>query len=43
MKQKDGHFSMLLGTLSASLLWSLLTGKGTIKDGEGIITAGQDF
>ena len=43
---------MLLGTLSASLLGNLLTGKetiltsqgrGTIRAGEGTIRAGQDF
>ena len=43
---------MLLGTLGASLLGNLLTGKeatavserrGTIRAGEGTIRAGQDF
>ena len=41
---------MLLGTLGASLLRSLWTGKGTIRAdegtlraGEGTIRAGQDF
>ena len=34
---------MLLGTLGASLLGSLQTGKGTIRAGEGTIRAGQDF
>ena len=36
---------MLLGTLSASLLGSLLTGKGTIatSQGRGIIRAGEGF
>ena len=32
---------MLLGTLGASLLGSLLTGKGTIRAGEGTIGAGK--
>ena len=32
---------MLLGTLGASLLGNLLTGKGTITMGEGRIKAGQ--
>ena len=32
---------MLLGTLGASLLGSLLTGKGTIRAGEGTIRAGK--
>ena len=30
-EQKRGFFEMLLGTLSASLLRNLLTGKGTIR------------
>ena len=34
---------MLLGTLVASLLGNLLTGKDTIRAGEGTIRAGQDF
>ena len=34
---------MLLGTLGASLLGNLLTGKGTIRAGKGTITGGQDF
>ena len=32
-EQKGGFISMLLGTLSASLLGDLLTGKGTIATG----------
>ena len=35
-EQKGGLLSLLLGTLGASLLGNLLTGKGTIR-------AGQDF
>ena len=34
---------MLLGTLDASLLGNLLTGKGTTTVGEDTIRAGQDF
>ena len=34
---------MLLGTLGASLIENLLTGKGTIRTGEGVIRAGQHF
>ena len=34
---------MLLGTLGASLLGNLLTGKGTIRAGEDTIRASQDF
>ena len=34
---------MLLGTLGASLLGNLLTGKGVMKAREGTIGAGQDF
>ena len=32
-KQKGGFLSMLLGTLGASLLGSLLTGKGIVRAG----------
>ena len=32
---------MLFGTLGASLLGNLLTGKGTIRASEGMIKAGQ--
>ena len=42
-EQKDGFPSMLLGTLGASLLGNLLTGKGTIRAGEGKVRVGQDF
>ena len=42
-EQKDGFIGMLLGTLGASLLGNLLTGKGTIRAGECLIRAGQDF
>ena len=36
---------MLLGTLAASLLGSMLTGKGVIRAGEGVMQAekGQDL
>ena len=34
-EQKAGFFGMLLSTLCASLLGKLLTGKGTIRVGEG--------
>ena len=34
---------MLLGTLGASLLGNLLTGKDIMGAGEGTIRAGQDF
>ena len=40
-KQKGGFLGMLLGTLGASLLVNLLTGKGTIRAGEDTIRAGQ--
>ena len=33
-EQKGGFLGMLLGTLGASLLGNLLTGKGTIRAGE---------
>ena len=40
--QKGGFLSMLLGTLSASLLGNLLTGKGINRAGEGVLRAGYE-
>ena len=46
-EQKGGFLSMLLGTLGASLLENLLTGKGILragsgnKKGKGIVRAGS--
>ena len=40
-KQRGGFLSMLLGTLGASLLGNLLTGKGMMRAGEGIVRAGE--
>ena len=34
-EQKGGFLSMLLGTLDASLLWNLLSGKGIVRAGSG--------
>ena len=34
---------MSLGTLGASLLGNLLTGKGIVRAGEGAIRTGQGF
>ena len=42
-EQKGGFLGMLLGTLATSLLGNLFTHKGTIRAGEGMIRAGQDF
>ena len=41
-EQKGGFLSMLLGTLGASLLGNLLTGKGmyTAGKGKGVLRAG---
>ena len=39
-EQKEGFLSMLLGTLGASSLGNLLTGKGAIRAGEAIVRAG---
>ena len=40
-KEQRGRFlSMLLGTLGASLLGDILSGKGVIRAGEGTIRAG---
>ena len=38
-EQKGDFLSMLLGTLGASLLGNLLSGKGTVRAGEGIVRA----
>ena len=40
-EQKGGFFSMLLGTLGASLLGNLFAGKGINRAGEGIVRAGE--
>ena len=39
-EQKGGFLSMLLGTLGTFLLGNLLSGKGTVKAGEGMLRAG---
>ena len=39
-EQKGGFFSMLIGTLGASLLGNILTGRGINTAGEGIVRAG---
>ena len=38
-EQKGGFLTMLLGTLTASILGSALTGRGVIRAGEGAIRA----
>ena len=42
-EQKEGFFSMFLGTLGASLLWNILTGRGAIakRQARGINRAGE--
>ena len=40
-EQKGGFLSMLLGTLGASLLGNLLTGKGLYRAGKGMYKTGQ--
>ena len=42
-EQKGGFLGMLIGTLGANLLGNLLTGKGSIRAGEQIIRAGENF
>ena len=42
-EQKGGFVGVLFGTLGASLLGNLWIGKSTIRAGENIIRAGQDF
>ena len=40
-EQKGGFLSMLLGTLGASLLANLLTGKGIVRAGKGTVREGE--
>ena len=40
-KQEGGFLSMLLGTVGASLLGNLLTGKGLYRTGQGMYRTGQ--
>ena len=40
-EQRGGFLSMLLGTLGASLLGNLLSGKGLARAGEGIVRADE--
>ena len=42
-EHKGGFLGMLIGTLGASLLGNLLTGKGTITEGEVTVRAGKNF
>ena len=42
-EQKGGFLVMLFGTLDASFLGNLLTGKDTIRAGEGTFRAGENF
>ena len=42
-EQKGGYTGMFLGTLGASLLGNLLTGKSTIRTGEVTIKTVQNF
>ena len=42
-EQKGGFLTMLLGTLTASILGSALTGRGVIRAGEGTVRAGEYF
>ena len=43
-KEQKGRFlGMLLGFLGDSFLGNLLTGKGAVRTGEGIIRTSQDF
>ena len=40
-EQKGGFLGMSLGTLGASLLGNMLTGRGTKRAGEGVLRAGE--
>ena len=39
--QKGGYLSLLLGAIASSLLENSLTGKETVRAGEGTIRAGE--
>ena len=41
--QKGRFFSILLGTVAASILGNGLLGRAAIRTGEGVIRAGQNF
>ena len=41
-EQRRGFLSMLPGTLGASLLGNLLSGKGKVRAGKGIVRAGEE-
>ena len=41
--KKGAYLEMLLGTLGASILGNLLTGRSTIRAGEDTIIADQEF
>ena len=41
-EQRGGFLSMILGTLGASLLGNLLTGKRIMRAGDGIVRAGEE-
>ena len=41
-EQRGGFLSMILGTLGASLLGNLLTVKGIMRAGDGIVRAGEE-
>ena len=49
-KKKGGFLGIVLGTISATLLWNLSTdqgknraGEGTTRAGESTVRAGQNF
>ena len=42
-EQRSGFLSVLVGTLGASSLGNILTGKAVMRGGEGTIRAGQYF
>ena len=42
-EQKGGFLQIILGALAASILGNALTEKEVIREGEGVIRAGQNF
>ena len=44
IKRQEGWFlGMLLGTLDASMLRNILTGKGVLRNGKGVIRARRRY
>ena len=42
-RQEDWFLGMLLGTLDASMLRNIMTGKGVLRNGNGVIRARRRY